>query len=323
VYNFNMLKTITRILMLSIVFLTIISSSRVEAQKGSGEIYIPETGHWIRGAYLEMYQSAGDPLLLFGYPITDEIIDPIDGQHTQYFEKARFDLTTTSNGDFVEIAPLGDLLYTAGNEPVSLATTTQACRNFPSSGKSLCYAFLDFYEANNGAIFFGDPISDLEYADGRYVQYFEKCRMEWRPELSSGNRVALTNLGKHYFDSRLGDRAILNPSSAGENSGGLVQLQAHAFVASSLLPASSHQELFITVQDQNFNPISGAMMNVKIIQPDGKVEIYRPQMTDVHGISSLKFEVGDIPVNEVIQVEIDVAYKGFQTKAMTWFRIWW
>jgi hypothetical protein len=102
-----------------------------------------------------------------------------------------------------------------------------------------------------------------------------------------------------------------------------VELQTHAFVASSLLPANSHQELFITVQDQNLNPISGAMVNVKIIQPDGNVEVYRPQMTDADGISTLKFKVGDLPINDVIRAEIQVQYKGFQANAATWFRIWW
>ncbi len=322
-YNFDMVKTITRTILLSTLLLAILSSGQTAAQSGAGELYIPETGHWIRGEVLNTYQSASDPLLLFGYPITDEIIDPIDGQHTQYFEKARFDLTKSSSGTIVEIAPLGQLLYTPGNEPVSLASTHQACRTFSASGKTVCYAFLDFYDQHNGEYFFGNPISQVEYAEGRYVQYFENCRMEWRPELPSGKRVALTNLGKLYFNSRLGDRTILNPDNGSSTPGELVELQTHAFVASSLLPANSHQELFITVQDQNLNPISGAMVNVKIIQPDGNVEVYRPQMTDADGISTLKFKVGDLPINDVIRAEIQVQYKGFQANAATWFRIWW
>jgi hypothetical protein len=318
-----MWKSITRIILSSIFLLSSTLSGFVNAQSTDGEIYIPETGHWIRGEYLDTYQSADDPLLLFGYPITDEIIDPIDGQRTQYFEKARFDLMTTSSGSFVQIASLGDLLYTPGNDLVQLAMNTQACRYFSTTGKYVCYAFSQFYDAHNGTIFFGDPISDLEYAEGRYVQYFEKCRMEWRPELTTGNRVALTNLGKTYFDARLGDLNILNPNNGGNIPDELVQLQAHAFVASSLLPANSHQELYITVQDQNLNPISGAMVNVKIVQPDNQVEVYRPKVTDKDGISTLEFEVGDLPVNEVIQVEIEVDYKGFRCDAATWFRIWW
>ena len=318
-----MVKTITRIILLGALMLAVLSAGPAAAQSSAGELYIPETGHWIRGEYLNTYQSAGDPLLLFGYPITDEIIDPIDGQHTQYFEKVRFDLTSTSSGTMVEIAPLGQLLYTPGNEQVSLAPTNQACRTFSDNGKTVCYAFLDFYNQHNGELFFGNPISDVEYVEGRYVQYFEKCRMEWRPELSSGNRVALTDLGRLYFNSRLGDRAILSPNNESSTPGELVALQTHAFVASSLLPANSHQELFITVQDQNLNPISAAMVNVKIIQPNGDVEVYRPQMTNASGISSLKFKVSDLPINEVVQVEIQVEYKGFQANAATWFRIWW
>ncbi len=322
-YNFSMLKSITRIILISIIFLGSSYYETNAAQSAEGGIYIPETGHWIRGEYLRMYQSADDPLLLFGYPITDEIIDPIDGQQTQYFEKVRFDLNNTDSGTYIEIAPLGDLMYTEGNDKVRLPTSSQACRYFASTNRYVCYAFEDFYETHNGEYYFGEPISNLEYVDGRYVQYFENCRLEWRPELSSGNRVALSRLGKQYFDTRLGDLNILNSNNNADLPVDVVQIQTHAFVANSLLPANSHQELFITVQDQNLNPISGAMVNVKIIFPNDRVESYRPGISNENGISTLKFEVGDLPVNEVVQVEVEVAYKGFQSDASTWFRIWW
>ena len=289
--------------------------------EGDG-LYIPETGHWIRGEYLEMYQSADDPLLIFGYPITDEIIDPIDGQHTQYFEKARFDLVQDNGGEIVQIAPLGDLLYTAGDHEVWLATQSQACETFEQTGKSVCFAFLDFYEAYQGDLFFGDPISNLELVDGRYVQYFENSRFEWRPELPAGSRVALSSLGEQYFTTRLGDLTTLQGTEANESQNSLVGIKAHAFAANSLLPASSHQEVYVTVQDLNMEPLSGAMVNVSVVYPDGKIESYRPAVTNVNGISKLEFEVGDVPVNEMVQVEVEVSYKGFSTETSTWFRIW-
>jgi hypothetical protein len=317
-----MWKSIIRTTLILTIFVTNTAFRTVPTQSGGDGLYIPETGHWIRGAYLEMYQSADNPLLIFGYPITDEIIDPIDGQQTQYFEKARFDLVVQGDTASVEIAPLGDLLYTADENEVSLATQSQACSTFKLTGKSVCFAFLDFYKAHDGEIYFGLPISNLEYVDGRYVQYFENSRFEWRPESIAGRRVALTNLGEQYFDTRLGDLTTLNPTGTSDTPNEMVQLVAHAFVAKSLIPANSHQELYVTVQDQNMNPVPGAMVNVTILLPDGGIESYRPGVSNGNGISTLEFEVGNEPVNEMVQVEVQVSSKGFSTNTSTWFRIW-
>ena len=322
-YNFSMPRSIIRIAILLSALIFISTSAAVHAQSGTGEIYIPETGHWIRGSYLEMYQSADDPILVFGYPITDEIVDPIDGQHTQYFEKARFDLVETGTESVIELAALGDLMLPLETEPVDIGGNAQACRKFAATGESVCYAFLDFYEAHDGEEFFGDPISPVVSMDGRYVQYFENVRMEWRPELPAGSRVALTDLGSRYFDSRLGDYMALETAGTSDAPDELVQLQVHAFVANSLQPANSHQEVFVTVQDQNLNPINGANINVRILWPDGQVDVFRPAVSNENGISTLKFEVGDLDVNEVVQVEVQASYRGFSADGSTWFRIWW
>ena len=317
-----MWKSIIRIATIVSILLTGSGFRSVPAQSEGDGLYIPETGHWIRGEYLEMYQSADNPLLIFGYPITDEIIDPIDGQHTQYFEKARFDLSGNSGSESIHIAPLGDLLYTPGDHEVSLTTYSQACETFKQTGKSVCFAFLDFYEAHNGDFYFGDPISNLELVDGRYVQYFENSRFEWRPELSVGKRVALSNLGEQYFNTRLGDLTSLNVTQPNELQGSLAGITAHAFAANSLLPVESHQEMYITVQDLNMTPLSGAMVNVSVVYPDGQIESYRPGVTNANGISVLEFEVGDVAVNEMVKVEVEVTYQGFSTQTSTWFRIW-
>jgi hypothetical protein len=57
--------------------------------QSSDQLYVPETKHWIRGDFLRFYQNASDPLLLFGYPITDEFVDPETGLQTQYFQRAQ------------------------------------------------------------------------------------------------------------------------------------------------------------------------------------------------------------------------------------------
>jgi hypothetical protein len=72
------------------------------AQRPAGCIYLPEARHQLCGEFRLYWEShgleLGDPgvsfrecLALFGYPISEEFIDPATGLVTQYFERARFE----------------------------------------------------------------------------------------------------------------------------------------------------------------------------------------------------------------------------------------
>mgnify|MGYP001126647610 CR=1 FL=1 len=92
-----------------------------------------------------------EPLFLFGYPLTDEFYDQTTGRLTQYFQKARFDLVTTDKGSEVQVANLGWMLHDGAGESANIPETGPTCRLFPKSGYTVCYAFLQFYEAHEGA----------------------------------------------------------------------------------------------------------------------------------------------------------------------------
>ena len=163
--------------------------------------YYPQTFHFIRGDFLKFYHSVSDPLTIFGFPITDQFIDPQTGILTQYFQKARFDLQTTAQGPLVTLGKLGYLLYDENGTPYNIPQTGPTCRLFPATAKTACYAFLQYYDANQGDKYFGDPISGLELRDGgRIVQYFTNVRMEYWPNLPEGRKVQLTYLGRPAFD---------------------------------------------------------------------------------------------------------------------------
>jgi len=181
----NRSKFLTLLLTLAILLAMAALAGSVQADN-KGSVYVPETGHWIWGEFLTEYNSVDDPLLYFGYPITDDFIDSVTGQHVQYFQKARFDLVDTDQGTKVQIAPLGKLLHEDDAQLADIASDGPTCRKFPS-GYSVCYAFLQFYDAYKGETYFGNPVSALEVIDGRYVQYFENSRMEWWPERSCSN----------------------------------------------------------------------------------------------------------------------------------------
>jgi hypothetical protein len=287
--------------------------------QSSDQLYVPETKHWIRGDFLRFYQSASDPLLLFGYPISDEFVDPETGLQTQYFQRARMDLAASPAGPKVELAFLGVKLHDDNAPLAPISTDSATCRYFKETDKRVCYAFLQFYDGQNGKVFFGNPISDVEIRDGRYVQYFERARMEWRPEAPVEQHVALTDLGRIDYDRRglrLNKDGDWAPTTA-------TSIQVNAFVSQALIPAWSQQTLYIIVQDQGFAPISGAMLNLKIYFPDrAEPKSYTALATDQDGISTYVFKIDNLPLKQIVKIEVDASYLDLKATTSTWFRVW-
>lgn len=324
-YNGKVMKTVRKIV-LSVILcafllgLTAISGS-VNGQESSS-VYVPETGHWIWGEFLVMYNSVSDPLLYFGYPITDDFIDPVTKDHVQYFQKARFDLVDTTDGQKVKLAPLGRLLHEDGAQLADVAEDGPTCRRF-KSGYSVCYAFLQYFNANNGADHFGDPVSALEVIDGRYVQYFEYARMEWWPEKESGQRVVLTDIGKLYFDKVVANPELLRPAKASNIAGQLLKPVVRVFAANSLAGVGEQQTIYIVVQDQYLNAIPQAQVGVTITLPDGTSEFFRLDETNEFGVSQISFTVPDLEVQSTVTIMAEVTIRGETATGNGWFRVWW
>jgi hypothetical protein len=212
-----------------------------------------------------------------------------------------------------------------GVAPTALIPTNgSACRFFQQTGKNVCFAFLQFYDGNNGSVFFGDPISDVEIRDGRYVQYFDRARLEWQPDNPSDQHVALTDLGTIEFYAR-----DIHPSTLNNN---IIQipdpvttiLNVHAFVDRALLPAYSQQTIYIIVQDQKLAPVEGAKISVRVYHP-GRAEpqLLTPFITTENGISSEQFSIDNIPAKDLVRIEVTASYKGLTSNTSTWFRVWW
>jgi len=124
-------------------------SGVVQARQG-GSRYFPETGHNVAGEFLEYYDSIPDASLVFGLPITEAFVTRHPRDMTvQYFQRIRFELHPSQPaGKRVQLTPLGELLYKSGTESVNVYTPG-ACRRF-SSGFSVCYNFLSFFDAHGG-----------------------------------------------------------------------------------------------------------------------------------------------------------------------------
>ena len=307
--------------LLVLCLLAAVCSSPVKAQS-SDSVYVPETGHWIWGEFLRKYNSVADPLLLFGYPITDDFTDPITKTRVQYFERARFDLVDTPQGPVIQLAPLGQLLHESGNPLADIPNEGPTCRAF-ESGYSVCYAFLQFYDAYDGVNLFGMPLSDVEVIDGRYVQYFDSARMEWWPDRPSGQRVTLTDLGRIYFDTVVANPDLLKASPPADATGNPVNPRVRVFTLKSLIGINEPQTVFVIAQDQYLRAIDGAQVGVTLLFPDGTKEFYRLPETNEYGISQFTFTTADLPARTVVTIYSEISFRGEYGSGRSWFRMWW
>lgn len=288
----------------------------------SGSRYFPETGHSVTADFFTAYQSVKDPLLLFGYPITEAYQDQTTGLIVQYFQRARFELHPEAAADLrVQLTPLGRYLYTPG-PLVPVPSNFPACQFFPETGFQVCFAFLDFFNAEGGVAQFGYPISNFESHDDRIVQYFQRARFEWHPEYPSGQRVTLTDLGSRYFDTLGENPARLLAIKDSNTLDTILSLKVHAYPGSAVTALKGSQLVSVIVQDQNLRPVSGAPVSFDLTLPGGHVEHFVAPPTNEYGISQLPFQFEADSLGSV-NIKVQATYAGLQGNTVTSFRIWW
>lgn len=147
----------------------------------SQTLFFSETGHHLsnRAGFLDFWRANGQ-VLIFGYPITEEIIE--DGRIVQYFERARFEYhpALASGAAQVRIGLLGRE-FTAGRQLPVVPDPQNGSRYFPETGHTLTGEFRSYWERRGGLEIFGYPISEELNEDGVVVQYFERARLEYNP----------------------------------------------------------------------------------------------------------------------------------------------
>ena len=171
--------------------------------------FYAETGHSLCGGFRAYWRQFGG-LAVYGFPITDEFVDPATGRVTQWFERARFEWhpgTWPERFD-VQLGLLGNELTVdrRGEEPFAPAQAIEGCIYFEATGHNLCGGFRAYWEQFGGLAVYGMPISEefrevnpdtgVEYT----VQYFERQRFEWHPgEWPERYDVMLGRLGAELF----------------------------------------------------------------------------------------------------------------------------
>jgi len=153
------------------------------------------TGHRLSGAFRVFWEANGG-LARFGYPLTEELIEPEFGsgrpRTVQYFERARFEHFPEQSGTpyEVQLTRLGDeALRRQGVDWQQLPRAADAppeCAFFAETGKRLCPPFGEAWAAAGGLPLVGLPLTEAfpaqdESGETYTVQYFERARIEHHP----------------------------------------------------------------------------------------------------------------------------------------------
>jgi hypothetical protein len=305
---------------LSVLIFTLLLTTQGPAYAQSTEVqFFAETGHSVRGVFLQFYKSAKAPQLVYGYPITEQMTSR-DGKSVQYFQRARFELTGAQT---VQLSPLGRFTYQS-RSPMTI-NNPNACQVYPSgsaAGFPVCLTFLDFYKANGGPTQFGNPISPFESSDGLIVQYFEGARFEWRADRPADQRVVISDLGRIYFDQLKEDPAQLKPvEQADATINPVLSLQVRAFVLKAVTLQSGQQTVYIIVQNQTAKPVSNAAGKALVKLHDGINQEFS-FTTNAAGIAQISFNFQEQKSGELVPIEITVTYQSIIGTTKTSFRIW-
>lgn len=322
IYNIVVISRILwRSLLLASISLIAISSGQPTFAAGEIERYFPETGHWVSGEFLEYFQRVPFPDTIYGFPITDAFIHPQTGRRTQYFQRALFEFHPENPpGQRVQLSPLGEWVYQPG-EPIEIPPNNPACQLFGNNPIPVCFSFLDYYLEFGGTDNFGEPISGLENNDGRITQYFEYARIEWHPENTLAARITLGNLGEGYFDQS-GENDSLRVIMKDNRPFTLVlELKIRAFLETAVTFAGDSQTIFVTVHDQNLEPVPQAQVTYVVKYPSGEKESNILLPTNELGFTQQTFAV-KASDSGMVEIYISVIYRVFSETTRTSFRIW-
>lgn len=190
-----------------VVVIALLSTSLAPPAMANTQAGLPvrfaETGHTLAYSFRGFFELYGG-LAIFGLPLTEVFIE--DGRPVQYFERARLEWHAAFAQ--VQAGHLGRWAAEshAGHPafaPVGSAETGQLF--FAPTGHTLSGPFLGYWQGRGGLAVFGYPLSEpfdeLSSEDGRSytVQYFERARFEYHPDLAATYQVSLGHLGRQYL----------------------------------------------------------------------------------------------------------------------------
>jgi len=309
------------------IILSFILTTAGEAQTTQVR-YFPETGHTVQGPFLTFFENRGG-LEIFGYPLTEQFNE--GGLVVQYFQRVRMEWHPENPEPYkVQLGLLGDWL--GHREPPlpssQIPRNNPRCRYFPETGHAVCYAFLSYYDRKGGLDIFGYPISPLKIENGRIVQYFQRARMEWHPELPRDQKVQLGNLGEIWVErSDFAYKDQLRPvppprPSTAQTLPEVTEIRAAASVKYAITGRGGYQTVYVYVTDQRGEPLQGAEVSFIARYSSGPRAFDMPP-TNRDGYTELTFPLGNPQPGYIIVIDVTVRYGGQVRQTQTSFLPWW
>ncbi|MDY7077012.1 MAG: hypothetical protein SXV54_08825 [Chloroflexota bacterium] len=318
--------------------LLVSSVSAIYPQQPPGDCdYFAETGHYVCGEFLEFYKTQGG-LEIFGFPLTEEFDDPTYGMKVQYFQNARMELHPNNPAPYrVQLGLLVDeLKYTfppASPEQIP-AFNSNLHHYFPETGHVVSYAFLEYFRDKGGLDIFGYPRSEFMYESGYIVQYFQRARVEWHPEIVSGPQMRLTPLGETYIE-QFGvyggydeprdppPPRITEDSATATPESGVTRLHVSASVRYVITGREGGQTIFVYVTDQRQEPIQGADVKAVVHYQSGDQLYDRFDPTNASGFTGLHFDILPASPGQKVVIDVTVTYGNLTGTTQTFFLPWW
>lgn len=272
--------------------------------------------------FLTFYNQYGG-LRIFGNPLGDIYLDESTGRRVQYFQRMRLEIDPA--GGPIIITPLGEWAVPPPVEQAlaSVAGDSPHSRSFPETGLAVQDAFLDFYEANNGPLLLGPPISPQLIEGGRRVQYFRNARLEWDPDAPLDNRIQVSLLGQSHYQAV----GIYENPVIGQPVPAAIMQEAAvtATVKSPILYANEEQVIFVTVETpQGGQSVAGALVSL-VVTYGGQTQVVELGQTGSDGKVQGPIVLPNIAPGLKVQVQVSAASPGSRTLGSTSlsFKTWW
>jgi len=291
------------------------------AEPDAAPTAVAPNGIPVAAAFQEFYTAYGGQDVL-GEPVT-ELFTAGEGERPlQYFQNIRLEYDAGTDG--VIITPLGVWELAGLNEQIpAQALESSASRLFPETGYTVQDEFLRFYEAYNGEVLLGQPISPQLNVDGVRMQYFENGRLDWRPEATAERRVQLGRLGQAHFDDEMAFTYQDVQPARPVSSAGVTEAEVEAYVKAPILYEGEEQLLYVTVLTPEGNPVSGAVVEVSV-SFDGQTSTVRSTATNDLGqvIMPLDF---DIPPGQQVVLHLTALNSNGRPlgETMLTYKTWW
>jgi hypothetical protein len=280
------------------------------------------SGLTIGTEFQSFYQANGGELLL-GPPVSQPFQVGGQGPVIQYFRNIRLDAAPDNSA--VTVFAVGD--WAQGGavtfSPVAVPESALT-RVFPETGFAVTADFLTFYDANDGAVLLGPPISPIGEEDGIFVQYFRNGRLTFDPNLPPGQQVQLSPLGLAHFQKELfaayQDTLFAQPLAWT----GLTVVDVAAFVLYPTVYAGQSQELYITVRSAQGNPVLEIPVTATLQVDDISRPLDLPVTNDEGQIRAILDLDGIAPGQEVqVLIQIQGSNGAIIGEERVFFHTWW